>query len=82
MTLVSTVFTLVLLSIFFLLNRHLLKPLRKTARVAEEMSMGYMDVKFQPTPNPDLNRIVKAFERFKTSWSIAKDKIERVEVQE
>lgn len=69
MAMVSIIWALVVVIVNYLLNQNLIKPLRKTARIAEEASYGYMDIEFKPTTNDDINRFISAFERIKKQSS-------------
>ena len=78
MAIVSIIFALVIILVNDLLNRHVIHPLKKMARVAEEVSTGYMDVEFEKTANDEIGHLAEAFKRMKLSLEMAMKRIGQV----
>ena len=78
MAIVSIIFALVIVLVNYLLNRHVISPLKKMARVAEEVSTGYMDAEFEQTANDEIGNLAEAFKRMKLSLAMAMNRISQV----
>lgn len=77
MGIVSIVFIAVIFLVNVMLNRHVIRPLKRMARSAQEVSMGYMDAEFDPSCNDEVGEIAKAFTRMKLSLEVAMDRLNR-----
>lgn len=75
MAIMSIIFVLVILLVNYLLNLNVIRPLKKIARVAEEVSTGYMDEEFELTANDEIGNLAEAFQRMKFSLAIAMNRI-------
>ncbi|GAA6622592.1 DUF3365 domain-containing protein [Scytonema sp. NUACC26] len=69
--LVSALFAAVIFLVNFFLNREVVVPLKRITRVAEEVSIGHMDVDFEPLTNDEIGNLAKAFKRMKRSLNMA-----------
>ncbi len=78
MAIVSIIFALVIVLVNYLLNRQVIHPLKKIARVAEEVSTGYMDAEFEQTANDEIGSLAEAFQRMKLSLAMAMNRISQV----
>ena len=78
MAIVSGIFVIVILLVNYLLNRNVIRPLKKMARVAEEVSTGYMNAEFEKTANDEIGNLAEAFKRMKLSLSMAMNRISQV----
>lgn len=78
MAVVSIIFVLLILLVNYLLNRHVISPLKKMARVAEEVSTGYMDAEFEKTTNDEIGNLAEAFKRMKLSLAMAMNRLSKV----
>ncbi len=74
---VSIVFVAVILLINIFLNRQVVVPLKQITHVAEEVSMGHMDVDFEQLSNDEIGSLAKAFKRMKLSLDKAMDRLKR-----
>ena len=78
MAIVSIIFALVIVLVNYLLNRNVISPLKKMARVAEEVSTGYMNAEFEQTANDEIGNLAEAFKRMKLSLAMAMNRISQV----
>ena len=78
MAIVSIIFAFVIVLVNYLLNHNIINPLKKMARVAEEVSTGYMDAEFEKTANDEIGHLAEAFQRMKLSLTIAMNRISQV----
>ena len=78
MAVVSVIFAFVIWLVNYLLNQNVISPLKKIARVAEEVSTGYMDAEFEPTANDEIGNLAEAFKRMKLSLAMAMNRISQV----
>lgn len=78
MAIVTIIFVMVILLVNYLLNRNVINPLKKIARVAEEVSIGYMDAEFEKTANDEIGNLAEAFKRMKLSLAMAMNRISQV----
>lgn len=78
MAIVSIIFAFVIILVNYLLNHNVINPLKKMARVAEEVSTGYMDAEFEKTANDEIGHLAEAFQRMKLSLTIAMNRISQV----
>ena len=78
MGIVSLVFSLVIVLINYLLNRNVIIPLKRMARVAEEVSTGNMDAEFERMNRDEIGNLAEAFKRMKLSLSMAMGRLSQV----
>lgn len=78
MGIVSLVFLLVIVLINYLLNRNVIIPLKRMARVAEEVSTGNMDAEFERMNRDEIGNLAEAFKRMKLSLSMAMGRLSQV----
>ncbi len=72
MGIVVVVFAAAIFMVNYWLNRYVVQPLNRIARVAEEVSVGNMDAEFEQISSKDeVGNLAAAFSRMKTSLSIA-----------
>jgi HAMP domain-containing protein len=74
-TIVSIVFLAVILLINIFLNQQVVIPLKRITRVAEEISMGHMEVDFDQLSNDEIGNLAKAFKRMKLSLEKAMNRL-------
>jgi HAMP domain-containing protein len=74
---VSTIFVLVILLVNILLNRQIIRPLKRMTRVAEEVSTGHTNVEFEALANDEIGNLAKAFKRMQLSLDIALRRLSR-----
>lgn len=75
----TAAFAIALLIINLLLKRVVINPLNKMATLANEASMGNMDVEFTVRANDEIGRLAAAFGRMKTSLLMALDMLKQGE---
>ena len=75
---VSLVFLFVIVLMNFLLNRNVIRPLNRMARVAEEVSTGNMDAEFERMNKDEIGNLAEAFKRMKLSLSMAMGRLSQV----
>jgi HAMP domain-containing protein len=78
MGIVSLMFIIVILLVNYLLNRNVIRPLNRMARVAEEVSTGYMDAEFEQMSNDEIGNLAEAFKRMKLSLAMAMNRLSQV----
>lgn len=78
MTVVSSIFIVVILLVNDLLNRHVIRPLKKIAKVAEEVSTGDMNAEFGQVSEDEIGNLAAAFKRMKLSLTLAMNRISQV----
>lgn len=78
MAITSLIFIAVILLVNYLLNRNVIRPLNKMARVAEEVSTGYFDAEFEQTSNDEIGNLAEAFKRMKLSLAMAMNRLSQV----
>jgi HAMP domain-containing protein len=72
MGIVVVVFAAAIFMVNYWLNRYVVQPLNRIAKVAEEVSVGNMDAEFEQISSKDeVGNLAAAFSRMKTSLSIA-----------
>ncbi len=74
---VSIVFVAIIILVNLLLNRQIVRPLKRITRVAEEVSTGHMDVDFEQLSNDEIGNLAKAFKRMKLSLEMAMRRLKR-----
>lgn len=79
MGIVALAFALVLLVINLLLKKAVIQPIDRMAKVADEVSMGNMDVEFRQKSNDEVGKLAAAFNRMKTSLVMAMNMLGRGE---
>ncbi|GAB4371265.1 MAG: DUF3365 domain-containing protein [Elainellaceae cyanobacterium] len=74
---VSVIFITVILTVNILLNRQVIRPLRRMTRIAEEVSIGYTSIEFEQIPNNEIGNLAQAFKRMQISLEIAMKRLNR-----
>ncbi|WAL62038.1 DUF3365 domain-containing protein [Thermocoleostomius sinensis A174] len=77
LSIVSTIFIGVILLVNILLNRQIIRPLKRMTRVAEEVSTGHTNVEFEAISNDEIGNLAKAFKRMQLSLDIALRRLSR-----
>ncbi len=72
---VSIVFLAVIVLVNILLNRQIIRPLKRITRVAEEVSTGHMEVDFDQVSNDEIGHLARAFKRMKLSLEMAMNRL-------
>ncbi|MDJ0532833.1 MAG: DUF3365 domain-containing protein [Xenococcaceae cyanobacterium MO_207.B15] len=75
---VSLIFFLVIVLMNYLLNRNVISPLKRMARVAEEVSIGNMNAEFERTNKDEIGNLAEAFQRMKLSLRMAMGRLSQV----
>ena len=78
---VSAIFALVLFLVNLLLGRQVVTPLKRMAKMAEEVSRGNMDIEFEQRSNDEVGMLARSFTRMKRSLTLAMDRINRTQEQ-
>ncbi|AFZ33728.1 histidine kinase HAMP region domain protein [Stanieria cyanosphaera PCC 7437] len=78
MAIISLVFIAVILLVNYLLNRNVIRPLNRMARVAEEVSTGNMDAEFAQTSKDEIGNLAEAFKRMKLSLAMAMSRLSQI----
>lgn len=73
----STIFLGVIALVNIMLNRQVIRPLKKMTRVAEEVSTGHTNVEFDQLSNDEIGNLAKAFRRMQLSLEIALKRLNR-----
>lgn len=74
---VSAIFIAVILFVNVMLNRQVIRPLKRMTRVAEEVSTGHTSVEFEQLSNDEIGNLAKAFKRMQLSLEIALKRLSR-----
>lgn len=74
---VSLIFGLILFLVNLLLSRQVVTPLKRIARMAEEVSRGNMNIEFEQKSNDEVGMLARSFTRMKRSLMLAMDRINR-----
>lgn len=77
MGIVTGALALVMLVINFLLQRTVIRPLERIARVANDVSMGNMEAEFEQPSGDEIGKLTQAFNRMKTSLVMAINLLEK-----
>ncbi len=78
MGIISLVFLLVVVLINHLLNLNVIRPIKRIARVAEEVSTGNMDAEFDRMNKDEIGNLAEAFKRMKLSLRMAMGRLSQV----
>lgn len=78
MAVVSSIFIAVILLVNDLLNRHVIRPLKKIAKVAEEVSTGDLNAEFGQVSEDEIGNLAAAFKRMKLSLTLAMNRISQI----
>lgn len=78
MGIISLVFSFVIILINFLLHRNVIRPLKRMAKVAEEVSTGNLDAEFERMNKDEIGNLAEAFKRMKLSLSMAMGRLSQV----
>ncbi|HEY9662350.1 MAG TPA: HAMP domain-containing protein, partial [Allocoleopsis sp.] len=73
----SAIFLGVIALVNIMLNRQIIRPLKKMTRVAEEVSTGHTTVEFEQLSNDEIGNLAKAFRRMQLSLEIALKRLNR-----
>jgi HAMP domain-containing protein len=71
MGIVFIIFAVAIITVNLLLNRYVIQPLNRMARVAEEVSTGNMEAEFGQMSNDEVGSLAAAFTRMKLSLAMA-----------
>lgn len=74
---VSLLFIVIIALVNILLNRHVIRPLKRLTAVAEEISMGHVDAEFGKLPEDEIGTLGKAFKRMQLSLAMAMKRLTR-----
>ncbi|WP_416676634.1 c-type heme family protein [Egbenema bharatensis] len=74
---VSGIFVAVILLVNAILNRQVIRPLKRMTRVAEEVSTGHTDLEFEQLSNDEIGNLARAFKRMQLSLEIALKRLNR-----
>lgn len=74
---VSAIFIIVILIVNLLLNRQVIRPLKRLTRIAEEVSTGHTSIEFEQASNDEIGNLTKAFKRMQLSLEIAMKRLSR-----
>jgi HAMP domain-containing protein len=77
MGIIATAFVSIFLLINFLLKYTVIRPLNQMAKVANEVSLGNMQIEFERVTNDEIGKLAGAFNRLKTSLVMAMNMLER-----
>lgn len=77
MGIVTGALALVMLVINFLLQRTVIRPIERIARVANDVSMGNMDAEFEQPSKDEIGKLTVAFNRMKTSLVMAMNLLDK-----
>ncbi|CAN1213275.1 DUF3365 domain-containing protein [Tumidithrix helvetica PCC 7403] len=76
---VCSIFAIAILLINLLLKQAVIKPLKRMAQVAQEVSTGKMDAEFEQTSHDEIGVLAEAFNRMKLSLAMAMEMLNRHE---
>ncbi|GAB4377757.1 MAG: DUF3365 domain-containing protein [Elainellaceae cyanobacterium] len=74
---VTAIFVAVIMAVNVMLNRQVIRPLKRMTRVAEEVSTGHTSVEFEPISNDEIGNLARAFKRMQLSLEIALKRLSR-----
>lgn len=77
MGIIATAFASIFLLVNLLLKYTVIRPLNQMAKVANEVSLGNMQVEFERVTNDEIGKLAAAFNRLKTSLVMAMNMLER-----
>ncbi|MGF1479987.1 MAG: DUF3365 domain-containing protein [Cyanophyceae cyanobacterium] len=77
MGIISAVFVTIILLLNLFLNRTVTRPLKRMARVADQVSIGNMAIEFEQLTNDEVGDLAKAFQRMKVSLEMAMKRLNR-----
>ncbi len=78
MVIIAGVFVTVILLVNYLLNRNVIRPLKRIVRVAEEVSVGNLDADFEELNKDEIGSLAEAFKRMKMSLAIAMNRLSKI----
>jgi len=78
MGIVSSIFIAVILLVNDLLNRNVIRPLKKIAKIAQEVSTGDMNAEFEQVSEDEIGNLAEAFQRMKLSLTLAMNRISQI----
>jgi HAMP domain-containing protein len=71
MSILIGIFAAILLTVNYLLRRHVIRPIRQMARTAESVSLGEMESEFTHKSQDEIGLLATAFNRMKSSLEIS-----------
>ncbi len=71
------VFAVAILMVNFWLKRYVVRPLNRMARVAQAVSTGDKDAKFERVSNDEVGRLAEAFTRMQISFAMAMNMLDQ-----
>lgn len=74
---VTAIFVAVITAVNVMLNRQVIRPLKRMTRVAEEVSTGHTGAEFEPLSNDEIGNLARAFKRMQLSLDIALKRLSR-----
>ncbi|ELS01730.1 HAMP domain protein [Xenococcus sp. PCC 7305] len=77
MAIVSSIIVSIILLVNYLLNQNVIRPLKKISRVAEEVSVGNMEVDFEELGKDEIGNLADAFRRMKLSLAMAMNRLNK-----
>ena len=77
MGIISAVFIAVIFLLNLFLNRTVTRPLKRMARVADQVSTGNMAIEFEQLTNDEVGNLAKSFQRMKLSLEMAMKRLNR-----
>lgn len=77
MAIVSGILASVILLVNYLLNQNVIRPLKRISRVAEEVSVGNMEVDFEELGQDEIGNLAEAFRRMKLSLAMAMNRLNK-----
>ncbi len=77
MGIITAAFASIFLLVNLLLKYTVIRPLNQMAKVANEVSLGNMQVEFERLTNDEIGKLAAAFNRLKTSLIMAMNMLER-----
>jgi HAMP domain-containing protein len=78
MGIVSSIFIAVILLVNDLLNRNVIRPLKKIVKIAQEVSTGDMNAEFEQVSEDEIGNLTQAFQRMKLSLTLAMNRISQI----
>ena len=73
---VTAIFALIIILINYLLSSQVVNPLRRMAKIAEDVSRGNMGAEFEQASEDEVGSIAQAFTRMKRSLMMAMDRLQ------
>jgi HAMP domain-containing protein len=77
LSIVFLMFIGVILLVNALLNQQVIKPLKRITRIADEVSMGNLEMEFEQSSNDEIGNLAKSFGRMQMSLEMAMKRLKR-----